>query len=1019
MAPEVSAPVPAALVSVVKDDAGYRLFADGEPMMVLGMNWGYMPIGQNYSYDFWGQPDDFIEAALRKEMGLLRSMGVNAIRQYPGIPSRWVEWIYDSYGIWTMINPLVGRYGITVDGSFVPVVDYSDPATREAIRSETMGHVEQYKDTRGMLLWLLGNENNYGLFWSSFEIEALPTDEQGAARARFLYSLYGELVDEIHAIDSEHPVSIANGDLQFIDLIAELAGNIDILGTNVYRGISARDLYAEVEEKLGVPVLYSEFGADAYDAKNQQEDHLTQARYVLGQWQEIYEQSHGKGQVGNAIGGFTFQWSDGWWKYQQETNLDVHDPTASWPNAGYPEDFVEGQNNMNEEWFGICAKGPPDERGLYEVYPRAAYYVLQAAYRLDPYGQDTDLGSIASHFGQIDPITYDNTYRASAAVAGVEQLQRATLRNLRLDMWTTYSGGTDEDAVAGGQLDHTESITAELGVRPTDQLDASAAVNVLGNVSGNRIDTIFYENRGRSSDDDTTDPTVAERVRLYNAQFSWTNPNFIMKGFYRVGHYHWGYEGDFFGLYREANYGPSIDIYDGNAPLGVEVEGRGAFSGLTLAAGPQIYWGANPSVLGKYQLDLTSRIQATVMHQEEFRRNAAVDSTTAIPEQPLRRTTASLAWRRGGLGVTLGGIFSGANKVGQTFTDVQDARSGTSFNDSGYDVLRGEIAPSDALGGKLKVIYESGPVHWYGQGAYKGLVADGGPDPTTTFTGWRLKEDGRGNHYSALSGLAYNVGRWQLAPNFLYQKPLVGPLPNIDDAFDSETGGYWGRVAPRNVIEDPFAVLGNRETVAAEFLIAYDPTPATWMWMWDNDIREDAPFAASLDVVYRHQPTSRDSTFGFTEEGAMFTFDAAPPAQDIWEVSGRAVVNLPSSSTLVMHAYGGTGQANGDSARLVTRYGGDFRLWWRKVEWVGSAKIDDWGPYDYHRDYNLTFPLQLLTDMSVGVVRPRLYTPYTRAGIRGKLRYLDEHSPGIVSTDVNGFGWGEEYEVETYVQITL
>ncbi len=27
-------------------------------------------------------------------------------------------------------------------------------------------------------------------------------------------------------------------------------------------------------------------------------------------------------------------------------------------------DMKDGSNNMNEEWFGICAKGPTNERGL-------------------------------------------------------------------------------------------------------------------------------------------------------------------------------------------------------------------------------------------------------------------------------------------------------------------------------------------------------------------------------------------------------------------------------------------------------------------------------------------------------------------------------------------------------------------------------------------------------------------------------------------------------------------------------
>jgi hypothetical protein len=93
------------------------------------------------------------------------------------------------------------------------------------------------------------------------------------------------------------------------------------------------------------------------------------------------------GKAGNAIGGFTFQFSDGWWKYGQTKNLDLHDNNASWSNGGYQKDFIEGENNMNEEWFGICAKGPTNEKGFYQLYPRAAYYVLKEIHKFNPFQQ--------------------------------------------------------------------------------------------------------------------------------------------------------------------------------------------------------------------------------------------------------------------------------------------------------------------------------------------------------------------------------------------------------------------------------------------------------------------------------------------------------------------------------------------------------------------------------------------------------------------------------------------------------
>jgi beta-galactosidase/beta-glucuronidase len=389
-------------VTVHQDPSGFRLQVDGRDFMVRGMNWDYYPIGTNYSYSLWDQSDDVILEALDREMTLLRSMGVNAIRVYAGIPPRWVEHVYREYGIHTVLNHTLGRYGVMVDGSWVSSTDYSDPRTRAAIVQEVSALVDEFRDVPGVLLWLLGNENNYGLSWTSFEIEDLPDGDHDAARARHLYSLFNEAIAAVKSRDLSRPVAIANGDTQYIDVIAEEVPLMDIFGANVYRGISFGDLFEVVQEKLGVPLLLTELGADAWNAREMREDPVTQARYLVGQWAEIFAQSAGKGTVGNSIGGLTFQWSDGWWKFGQEDRLDIQDTHASWRNGGYVEDFEEGRNNMNEEWWGITAKGQPDERGLYELHPRPAFHGLQKAFALDPYAPGVDLDSVLAHFATID-----------------------------------------------------------------------------------------------------------------------------------------------------------------------------------------------------------------------------------------------------------------------------------------------------------------------------------------------------------------------------------------------------------------------------------------------------------------------------------------------------------------------------------------------------------------------------------------------------------------------------------------
>jgi hypothetical protein len=59
-----------------------------------------------------------------------------------------------------------------------------------------------------------------------------------------------------------------------------------------------------------------------------------------------------------------------------------------------------------------------------------------------------------------------------------------------------------------------------------------------------------------------------------------------------------------------------------------------------------------------------------------------------------------------------------------------------------------------------------------------GLVANGGEDATQAFTGWKLKDSGSENQANFLTGFAYVVGHFQVAPNFLWQKPLVDAIPN-------------------------------------------------------------------------------------------------------------------------------------------------------------------------------------------------------------------------------------------------
>ncbi|SDG38163.1 glycoside hydrolase 5 family protein [Psychroflexus sediminis] len=1030
-------------VEIISNEQGMKLEVDGKNLIINGMNWSYVPIGRNFNYSLWNQSDEIIKAALDAEMGLLSNMGVNTIRVYTGIQPKWITYIYENYGIYTMLNHSFGRYGLTIDGVWTPVTKYDDAATQDLLLSEVTQLAQEYKGTPGLLLFLLGNENNYGLFWAGAETEDFPDEEDqikaiGENRGRPMYNLMNQAAVAMKDIDGSLPVAICNGDVLFLEIIAEECPDVDIYGTNMYRGASFGDAFQKVKEVYGKPILFTEFGADAFNAIEMQEDQKAQAYYMVENWREIYQNAAGLGLAENSLGGFTFQFSDGWWKYGQTENLEVHDSNASWANGGYSRDFEEGENNMNEEWFGICAKGPTSARGLYDLYPRAAYYALKEAHQLNPYAEDNDLSDVEMHFNDISLMDAVLQARGDKAALGGGDSEKVGISRLAAHLSTFYTGGNlittpdNPDPNSNSYpnqlgFDQMQSYFIGVGGKPAANVSFNVDFNFVGDVAENPINEIFYENRARPVTVTTPDGEVIiqnDNLQVYQAEFEWSNDLFDLRGFYRTGHYHWGYEGDVFGLYPEANYGPNLDIY-GGVISGIEIDAKGSLEGLKAAIGPQLWWGANPTMLYKYSKTIKNWDVTGIYHRDletelEFDENGRriLDQNQVrsgvIPPWPQERATLALERDFGKFGLTLGGIWAGSPLNGSTYQDIDDAGN----------VVVDQVNADDNWGGKAKITYAGGKFNWYAQGAVMGIVANGGADPTLTFTGWKLKDNGSGNQSNFLSGFTYNIGKWQIAPNFLWQKPLVDPMPNNGDA--------PGRL--RNVIDDPFAVRWNRETTAGEILFTFDPTPGTYMYNWDNNRSEDAEFALSAGFVYRHLPTTMDAHIGFLDTREFFAFSNSVPAEDLWEAHAKVVSRLSPDLGFVGTFYYGNGQAQGDSERLVTgRFGANLDVRYKKYWIVADVKVDDWGPYDYHRDFNLTFPLQTMLDMSMTLAKPEWFIlPTTQIGIRGIWRSLNEFSPRYSpnATPIGsfnaepilsavGFPNGSEWEIMTYIRFNI
>ena len=225
-----------------------------------------------------------------------------------------------------------------------------------------------------------------------------------------------------------------------------------------------------------------------------------------------------------------------------------------------------------------------------------------------------DQNFIENYFKNINLMDAVLRARGDKAALGGSDTKKLSISRLAMQFTTFNTGGnliTTPDSPDPAStsfpdqlgFDHMQSYFIGIEGKPASNMRANVDFNILGRVASNPIDEIFYENRGRSVSVNSPDGEVTladnNRVSVYKAEFEWNAKEFDLRGFYRTGHYHWGYEGDFFGLYPEANYGPNLDIYNGEIS-GIEIDGKKAIKGLKAAFGPQLWWGANPAVLLKY-----------------------------------------------------------------------------------------------------------------------------------------------------------------------------------------------------------------------------------------------------------------------------------------------------------------------------------------------------------------------------------------------------------------------------------
>ena len=313
-----------------------------EPFQVRGVAYGISAIGVGLS-----EPVPHMDAYVDRSMTLLKAMHSNAIRTY------------DDPG--EMVLDKAAAAGIkVVVGYWVPLdMDLSLPGNRNSILNGFIQMVTARKDDPAVLMWNIGNEQNYS-----------------NGKDQNWFSLVQEMAIAAYQIEGPdyHPVCASNGGFAGIGNAAIGADDaslsyMDLWCSNAYEVDFGPPLAAH-SAVTTKPILITEYGIDAMDNRTGREYQDVQASVDLANWNQLVAAGY------VCVGGTVFVITDGWWKDNWWAGGDPasHD-MGGYATTAHPDGF------SNEEWWGLIALAPDSNGdGLDEWLPRKAYYAFQTAW---------------------------------------------------------------------------------------------------------------------------------------------------------------------------------------------------------------------------------------------------------------------------------------------------------------------------------------------------------------------------------------------------------------------------------------------------------------------------------------------------------------------------------------------------------------------------------------------------------------------------------------------------------------
>jgi len=1055
----------AQVVTTVRDaQGGWELHVDGHRFFVKGVSWAVNPPGTHGVWSLWNEREDTIRRVIDAEAQMMIAAGINAIRVGPDIPARWVEHLYFMWGIHTIIHDVFGRWGVTVNGRYYRPTNFFLPHIREQLMRQSLEIVERYSGVHGILMYMFGEANGDGLYWSG-------DDDQPDIIARFgtnpalrrpnaLFSLLEEVFSAAKQIDPNRPMAFVNNDLGWLPFIRDLVPSMDILAVNMNRGIRAgADFWREAAAGIDRPIVIASIGVDAWNARLYREDQYHQAIYTIAQWEDIYSNAYGHG-ASNALGGVVNAWTDIWYlndHYSWEF-AGVHDTEALFEHSGFAFDHVPGRPNINPEWMGITAQGPRIvAANIRERLPRAAYYALQQIWsvnpwQLDPVAPQVVTTSAVNEDGETVTVTQtipgEGVSPALQAHFANIDVNRLVVRGIQ-DSWQprptwgisnslTFTsmmtghdvrghlrdGGRIFDAFRDRPFDDGEggmdpSIPAghQYGAELHTTLWGEADLRTAGRLQG-EVTIAVRHDRGASQNAGQTYGPILSLVNrttamglatrpfdVHSGWFTWTGFGAEIHGFYHSGRGGWMDRGDFFNFALEAWDTHTGDLWNIKGPMGVHFThglGFGENQGLSILAGPRVFAGANPMIIAMWNQDIPREGHL-------FRYSVAVGQEFS---------THNLDF--------LHPDFPNPPNAGwEAFLPPTHDKAATRA--SIWFSWEPHISDTSGLVAQAGVLTSNSQMVGYSWTApVNGQLSSGEIDMMDTLAFKARVEYSPIQHFGLMAEFVY-AG---LVANTNWHPQQIGTLlgdigiGNRMEVKGGVTGSYGNFALGLNALwrqpiagpsdsfaTNPFRVGENRETLALELIFAFDMEPGSWIWWWNNPDTEGSLFATTIVVRYSILEGATDPGFWYHDTDILVWYaHGFPETRGNYSIDWRKFFN-PNNDLRFVNTLSFTRghplglHEVGNGRETINGWSNTLQVRYRRFIAGGTIVRNLWGTgYDF--DWNFTHPWRWHTEFAFSFdPRPSLMESTNRVGIRWN---------GVTRDQFSHDAWGLLGEVDTH-----